>query len=73
MAQYCVNKNAQANGYHEVHCLSDECDYLPYDGDRQPLGEHPDCQSALQEAKKTYGQSNCCYFCCNDCHTEEVS
>ena len=67
MKSYYVNKNAQANGDHEVH--DEDCKYLPTSYNRIDLGKHSDCKSAVTEAKKTYSQSNGCKTCSKDCHT----
>ena len=34
MPNFCVNKDAQSNGDHEVHDLSADCSYLPDAGNR---------------------------------------
>ena len=65
MTHYYVNKNAQANGDHEVHVRS--CTYFP--NDVKDLGEHSNCHAAVREAKKTYPKSNGCYYCTEECHT----
>jgi len=67
MKNYLVNKKAQSNGDHEVHIP--ECLFLPDIENRKNLGYFSTCHGAVVEAKKTYSQSNGCYFCCNDCHT----
>jgi len=67
MDSYYVNKNAQANGDHEVHKYG--CSYLPEAANREYLGEFSNCHDAVKEAKKTYPQSNGCYYCSNACHT----
>ena len=67
MDSYYVNKNAQANGDHEVHKYG--CSYLPETANRQYLGKFSNCHDAVKEAKKTYPQSNGCYYCSNACHT----
>ena len=67
MASYYVNKNAQANGDHEVHRFS--CSFLPAVENRKYLGEYDSCAPAVREAKKTYPQSNGCYYCSSACHT----
>ena len=70
MPYYCVNKNAQANGDHEVHNLTPgACTHLPAEKDQESLGWHLDCHGAVKEAKKTYAQSNGCYYCCRECNT----
>jgi hypothetical protein len=70
MPSYCVNKNAQNNGDHEVHDLTlGACIRLPESHNRLNLGYHINCQSAVREAKNFYRQSNGCYYCCPSCHT----
>lgn len=67
MAYYYVNKNAQDNGDHEVH--KSGCSYMPESENRKSLGDFATCGPAVTEAKKTYKQSNGCYYCANACHT----
>ncbi len=67
MARYYVNKNAQANGDHEVHVQG--CTWMPDESNREYLGDFITCRSAVSEAKKTYSQSNGCFYCSRDCHT----
>lgn len=69
MARYCVNKNAQANGDHEVHNTTAQCSYLPDPQNRLDLGEHLTCGTAVAKAKQTYSQSNGCFYCAKACHT----
>ena len=67
MASYYVNKNAQANGDHEVHTTG--CTWLPALQNRTYLGEFIACSTAVTEARKHYTKVNGCYFCSNACHT----
>jgi hypothetical protein len=67
MPAYCVNTRAQSNGDHEVHNYG--CNYLPDQQNRQYLGDFATCHGAVAEAKKSYRQSNGCYFCSMSCHT----
>lgn len=67
MASYYVNKNAQANGDHEVHVST--CNWLPAPENRLYLGEFSSCTGAVSEAEKHYAQSNGCYYCSNECNT----
>jgi len=67
MSNYCVNKNAQANGDHEVHTST--CAWKPNPENQIDLGWHSNCQSAVREAKKHYSQSNGCKYCSPACHT----
>ena len=50
MVHYCVNKNVQQNGDHEVHKIG--CRWYPQLENRLSLGEHTNCSSAVIEAKK---------------------
>ena len=68
MAKYYVNKNAQANGDHEVHTTG--CSFIPIVENRIYLGEFTNCRGAVLEAKKHYTQVNGCYYCSNACHTQ---
>lgn len=45
-----VNKNAQANGDHEVHATG--CSFMAESGNRIYLGEFSNCADAVREAKK---------------------
>ena len=47
---YFVNKNAQANGDHEVH--TSECRHIPDEENRMYLGDFNHCVDAVREAKK---------------------
>jgi len=67
MDYYYVNENAQNNGDHEVH--KSNCNYLPDVKNLKGLGYFSNCADAVKEAKKTYSQSDGCYYCCNACHT----
>lgn len=70
MPRFCVNRNAQDNGDHEVHELSGNCPRLPNLENRHALGEHASCRGAVQEAKRLgYSRANGCYWCARDCHS----
>lgn len=71
MPEYCVNRNAQpSSNDHEVHDLTPgKCSHLPDHSNRVPLGNQPNCQSAVSAAKKIYADSNGCAYCCPECHT----
>lgn len=68
MTQYYVNKNAQANGDHEVHQATG-CPTPADEHNRIYLGDFASCHGAVQEAKKHYPQSNGCANCSPACHT----
>ncbi len=67
MALYCVNRNAQPEGEHEVHNL-ETCLELPDPVNRVALGEHAICQSAVAKAKLTYPTADGCKICSPSCH-----
>ena len=69
MPYFIVNKNAQSNGDHEVHNTTAGCTYLPNASNQLDLGYHDGCSGAVRQAKKSYSQSNGCYWCCTACHT----
>ncbi|MAS56153.1 MAG: hypothetical protein CMJ44_16300 [Pimelobacter sp.] len=69
MPNYCVNKVAQSNGDHEVHDTTAAKWCLPNPANRQDLGLHAGCVSAVQSAKNYYSQVNGCRWCAPNCHT----
>ena len=69
MTQYCVNVHAQANGDHEVHSISDARDCLPAPANRQDLGSHLSCESAVRKASGYFARVNGCAVCAPICHT----
>jgi len=68
MSRYYVNKNAQANGDHEVHTTG--CSFMPASENRIYLGDFVTCSPAVREAQRHYDQVNGCYYCSNPCHTQ---
>ena len=68
MPRYYVNKNAQANGDHEVH-QTVGCPTPAAVENRLDLGDFASCHGAVIEAKKHYPQSDGCANCSPDCHT----
>jgi hypothetical protein len=69
MPKFIVNKNAQSNGDHEVHNETKGCQNMPLDHNREDLGWHDTCHSAVSQAKRIYTRANGCYYCANECHT----
>jgi hypothetical protein len=69
MPSFCVNKNAQANGDHEVHDLSADCSFEPTVANQQALGNFASCDGAVKAARDYYDQVNGCYYCAYACHT----
>ena len=70
MQNYCVNKNAQEDGYHEVHDLASTKGCLPEPQNRDDLGWCSNCHDALAKAKrKGYALVDGCAYCCSECHT----
>ncbi len=69
MPDFCVNKNAQDNGDHEVHDLASTKNCLPDDENQIELGFSIDCFAAIEKAKlKISGKIDGCFHCCNPCH-----
>ena len=66
MAKYYVNKNAQANGDHEVHKIG--CSFMPAARNRIYLGDFANCRAAVLASKKHYRKSDGCYYCSEPCH-----
>jgi hypothetical protein len=69
MPRFIVNKNAQANGDHEVHNTTDGCGHMPDTRNRRALGEYRDCHGAVAAARALYPRANGCYHCCRACHS----
>lgn len=69
MPQYCINRNQQSNGDHEVH--QNPCVYLPAPENQIDLGYHANCFAAVAHAKAQWPQSriNGCAYCSTACHT----
>lgn len=69
MARYIVNKSEDNRGYHEVH-NEDTCSHLPYEHNREYIGYHSGCRTAVQQAKTNnpYWKIDGCYYCSNECH-----
>ena len=64
--RYYVNKNAQANGQHEVHRAT--CSWLPTVENRLYLGDFTSSAQAIREAKKYYANVDGCAYCCPESH-----
>ena len=69
MPRFCVNKNAQSTGEHEVHNLDAGCSYLPALQNQRLLGTFSSCSGAIAEAKKIYSSVDGCAYCAPACHT----
>ena len=79
MKFYCVNRNIDNNGHHEVHRIGQHfrpdgsygfCEHLPDFDNQLSLGRHDVCDSAVAEAKRLgYRTANGCYWCSRECHT----
>ena len=70
MPVFYRNKNAQPDGYNEVHIDDGSCPTPPYLSNRQTLGWHGNCKDAVAYAKKNLsGKSDGCKHCIPACHT----
>ncbi len=63
---YYVNKNANDNGYHEIH--QEGCKWMPNDENAVYLGKFNNCHEAYNEALKLFSKVDGCYYCCRPCH-----
>ena len=68
MPEYIVNINARSTGEHEVHMLLN-CTRLPDPENKKSIGYHDNCQDAVTEAKKIFGNVDGCAICCPACNT----
>lgn len=68
MPRFCVNRNAQPTGEHEVHNLDAKCIRFPDPINQHYLGVFTHCSGALAEARKTYRNVDGCYYCVPECH-----
>lgn len=70
MAEYYFNRNAQADGFHEVHNGDANCPYPPDLANRVRIGSYSTCITAIDAARSAYpGWSfDGCYYC-TQCHT----
>ena len=69
MPRFCVNKNAQSTGEHEVHNLDSRCSFLPDTKNQLYLGVFTSCRGALSEARRTYSNVDGCAYCAPSCNT----
>jgi hypothetical protein len=66
--KYYVHKLPQSNGDHEVH--AEGCQWMPKLENRQYLGEHNTCVTAVTTARLYFNRVNGCKNCSNACHTQ---
>ena len=67
MPYFYVNKNAQDDGYHEVH--ERNCTQGADPKNQEDLGWHLDCHGAVRKARESYTLVDGCAYCCEGCHT----
>ena len=67
MILYCVNKNEQDTGEHEVHAL--DCEHKPEPENQIYLGRFNTCHEAINKAKEYYTNVDGCFYCSKECHT----
>lgn len=67
MPEYIVSRVAQNSGDHLVH-RADTCTRLPDPDNRDSLGMHDSCRSAVIAARaKGYASANGCAWCSREC------
>ena len=71
MSYYYINRNAQDDGYHEVHNGSVNCPHPPLPENQVGLGNYDNCMQAIAAAKRANPSLliDGCYWCINPCHT----
>lgn len=71
MAYFYVNKNAQSDGYHEVHNDNANCPTPPLLENRVRIGNFETCAEAIAACKNANPSLNIdgCAHCCPECHT----
>ncbi len=62
MPTYCVNRDPEPSGERAVH--EEGCRWWPLF--RVNLGWHPDCRSALRDARGYYPAVEACPVCCGE-------
>ncbi|PKL30884.1 hypothetical protein CVV43_05095 [Candidatus Saccharibacteria bacterium HGW-Saccharibacteria-1] len=70
MAYFYINRNAQEDGYHEVHNDNNNCSHPPLTENRVRLGIYNTCSEAIAAARKANPGLliDGCYYCTN-CNT----
>jgi hypothetical protein len=70
MAYFYINRNAQDDGYHEVHNGDMNCSHPPLPENRIGLGYYNTCSEALSAARTANPGLliDGCYYC-TQCHT----
>jgi hypothetical protein len=63
MPNFIVNTTAQSNGIYDVHDENAMCQHIPSPENRRSLGWFSSSQTAVDEAKKTYGNVKECRHC----------
>lgn len=66
MYRYCVNRNAQPTGEHEVH--KEGCYRMPEPRNQLYLGYFLNANDAAREARKYFNDVDGCYYCCSEAH-----
>jgi hypothetical protein len=66
--RYCVNRNANPTGEHEVHSYG--CGHMPDPQNQVFLGIFPHCRNAVAEARRRGFNADGCFYCSNECHSK---
>lgn len=71
MAYFYVNKNAQDDGYHEVHNDNANCSHPPLPENRVRIGNYNSSAEAIAACKTTNPTLHIdgCAYCCPESHT----
>lgn len=66
MYRYCVNRNEQPTGEHEVH--KDGCHRMLEPQNRIYLGYFLDAKEAVREARRYFDNVDGCCYCASEAH-----
>lgn len=66
MRRYCINRNQQSTGEHEIHEVN--CIYAPHPSNRIDLGWCSSDFEALRKARHYYPDVDGCWHCCPTIH-----
>ncbi|MEF9967673.1 MAG: hypothetical protein RR766_04095 [Longicatena sp.] len=68
MKFYFYNKNADDNGFHEIHIKG--CKHSPYSRNQEPIGYFYSCKEAINHARRLNPtlKFDGCKYCNISCH-----
>lgn len=68
---YYINRNTSTNPNNNNEIHTEDCEYLPSQHNREPLGSFNNCWEALEKARISgYPKADGCTHCCTPCNQE---